>query len=316
MKTATVEQPLISRIGAVMMITALPVGLAANNLIRIGTFEHDKTEIMRAVRNGEYSSEYAGSFDLFTEDATWNRCIRLTAGPVQKHKISGNKMSGADVIVSGADGKGIPVEPEQFYDYSFELKGSPKRAVSRFLERGLRFEPGKDWRSFKGRFRTGKKAERIELQFVLWTYVDKPESFGNNLFKPGDNLLIDNLSLVRDEQFPKIKAMLEKSREPFRVAPYAVEAEASCPFLPPELAKPPKKIVIRAAVNEKKPLPVAIANLTDTFAQYRVVLEANPGDIDAGKPIRDTGIFGLKGYPKERSPCARHCVSRIPNLIP
>ena len=300
--------------GAVMLIAALPMGLVADNLIRIGTFEHDSAEIMRAVRNGEYSSEYGGAFDLFTEDTTWNRCIRLTAGPVQQHKISGNKMSGADVIVSGADGKGIPVEPEQFYDYSFELKGSPKRAVlnileygtengktvSRFLEKGLRFEPGKDWRSFKGRFRTGKQTERIELQFVLWTYVDKPEAFGNNLFKPGDTLLIDNLSLVRDEQFPKIKAMLEKSREPFRVAPYAVEAEASCPFLPPELAKPPKKIVFRAAVNEKRPLPIAIANLTDTFVQYRVTLEANSRDIDAEKPIRDTGKFGLKGYPKEK----------------
>ena len=285
-----------------------------DNLIRYGTFEHDKAESLREIRDGNRSSEYVGTFDLFTEDATWNKCLRLTAGPAQKHKVSGNNISGAGVIISGDGGKGIPVEPDQFYDFSFELKGSPKRAlldiveyctekgktVSRVLERGIRFTPEKEWRSFKKRFRTGNTAERIEFRFVLWTYIDKADSFSNNLFKPGDSLLIDNLSLVRDEQFPKIRAMLKKSRDAFRVAPYAVGSDASCPFLPFELVKPPEKIVVRAAVNEKKPLPIAIANLTDSFGQYRVTLEANPAEFDPKKPGFDTGIFGLAGYPKEK----------------
>lgn len=304
----------VSRICAAMALAALPAALVADNLVRYGTFENGKADAMREIRDGNKASEYSGTFDLFTEDGTWNKCLRLTAGPAQKHKVSGNTISGGGVIVSGDGGKGIPVEPGRFYDFSFELKGSPKRVLlniveygtengkktSRTIESGLRFAPGKEWRSFKKRFRTGKTAERIELHFVLWTYVGKPGSFSNDLFKPGDSVLIDNLSLLRDEQFPKIKAMLEKAREPFLVAPCAVESDASCPFLPPELLNPPEKIVLRAAVNEKKPLPVAIANLTVSFAQYRVTLEANQEGMDGEKPAVDTGIFGLAGYPEEK----------------
>lgn len=308
------KRMLLSGICAVMTLAGMPTAPAADNLVGIGTFDRDEAEIMREIRDGKGIEEYDCTFDLFTEDETWNKCLRLTAGPVRKHKVSGNGISGAGVIISGDGGKGIPVEPDQFYDCSFELKGVPRRAmldiieyrtedgktVSRVLERGLRFAPGKDWRSFKKRFRTGMTAERIELYFYIWTYVDKPGSFGNDLFRPGDSLLIDNLSLVRDEQFPKIKAMLEKSGEPFRVAPYAVESDASCPFLPIELAAPPKKIVVRAAVNEKKPLPVAIANLTDSFAQYRVTLEVPSAKRNAKRPFYDSGVFGLSGYPQEK----------------
>ena len=153
--------------------------------------------------------------------------------------------------------------------------------------------PGKDWRRFRGRFRTGPKAERIELQFILWTFLDAPKTFCNDLFKPGDCVLIDNLSVVKDDRFAEIQAMIRNAREPFRVAPYAVEADASCPFMPYEMLDPPEKIVFRAAVNEKKPLPVAVANLTDSFAQYRVVLEAVSA-ASAGKrglaDLRDAGI--------------------------
>ena len=300
---------------AVAVVAALPAALAADNLIRTGTFEHDTAEVMKEARHGEHSSEYGGSFDVFTEDLTWNKCGRLTAGPAMRHKTSGNKMSCADVVFAGADGKGIPVVPDQFYEYSFEVRsdaipyvalnivehGTVKgKEVARHLQDRSKYPVQSEWKRFSGRFRTGKNAERVELQFVIWTYVDKPGSFGNDNFKPGDSLLIDNLSLVPDENFPKVKALLKKPSEPFIVAPYAVVADASCPFLPVELVNPPAKIAFRAAVNEKKPLPIAVANLTAAFAQYRVVLEANPADIDPKKPIVDTGVPGLDGFPNEK----------------
>ena len=307
-----VSRGLVSLIGVAAVCAMLPAAHAADNLVRIGTFECGRDEVMDAARSGEHSSEYGGSHEQFVEEATWNKCLKLTAGPKLTHKKSGNSVSCADVIISGPGGKGIPVEPDQFYDYSFELKGDLKRVVlhiveygtengkpvSRFAEKGLRFVPGKEWTLFRGRFRAGKSAERIELQFVLWTYVDMPERFGNDLFKPGASLFIDNVSVKLDDRFPKLKAMLEEAKEPFRVAPFAVEADASCPFLPEEIATPPRKIVLRAAVNEKKPLPVAIANLTDSFAQYRVTLEAEPAKEDVKKPHFDTAKFGLAGYPQ------------------
>ena len=90
-----IEPKPVSRICAALMIVALPGVLKAENLIRYGTFENDKAEIMREIRDGNRIDEYKGSFDLFTEDETWNKCLRLTASPARKHKVSGNNISGA-----------------------------------------------------------------------------------------------------------------------------------------------------------------------------------------------------------------------------
>ena len=304
----SLERTLIPRLCAAVVLATISDVRAENNLIRIGTFEHDKAEVLKETQSGHHG----GSFDVFTEDLSWNRCGRLTAGPIIKHAVTGDECIGADIVFCGAGGNGIPVEPDQFYEYSFELRGTMPRAslniieyctengkrVSRFVEKELRFALVNDWKRFKGRFRTGKNAERIALQFIIWTYADRPGKPAR--FKPGDSLFIDNLSLVGDENFPKVKALLEKPSEPFRVAPYAVEADASCPFLPVELVNPPEKIVFRAAVNEKKPLPVAIANLTGAFAQYRVALEANAAELKPKRPVFDTGRFGLADYPREK----------------
>ena len=67
------------------------------------------------------------------------------------------------------------------------------------------------------------------------------------------------------------------------------------PFVPEEVTNPPERIRVRAAVNEIKAVPLALANRTGEMAEYRVSLESTlPADqftkFDGAK-----GLVGLSG---------------------
>ena len=75
------------------------------------------------------------------------------------------------------------------------------------------------------------------------------------------------LFLKKDPRFAK-KTVL--------VTPIGITSDFSVPFLPEEVLTPVKKITLRAAVNEIKPLALAVTNNTDRLQEYRVVIEAGP----------------------------------------
>ena len=91
--------------------------------------------------------------------------------------------------------------------------------------------------------------------------------------------------LLVQQKFDKMK------NRPLAVAPISVVSDFAVPFLPDEVFDPADKIELSAAINERKALPVAVANLTAKTAEYRVILET------AG---RFNGSFGLKGFPPEK----------------
>ena len=74
------------------------------------------------------------------------------------------------------------------------------------------------------------------------------------------------------------------------VAPVSTLSDWSIPFLPEEIFDPPTNIGLKAAVNEIRALPLAVANLTGRTEDYRVVLEAD-GGVFMGER------WGLDGFP-------------------
>lgn len=78
----------------------------------------------------------------------------------------------------------------------------------------------------------------------------------------------------------------------FSVAPVPAVSDWTQPYLPEEIFDPPAKIGLKAAVNEIRALPLAIANLTDRTEDYRVVLETEENE--------HIGEWGLAGFPKEK----------------
>ena len=91
---------------------------------------------------------------------------------------------------------------------------------------------------------------------------------------------------AREAKFAKFR------NKRFSVAPVPVTSDFAVPFLPAEIFDPPETIRLTAAINERKALPVAIANLADRAEDYVVLLET------AEKPL--VGAFGLKGFPADR----------------
>lgn len=62
----------------------------------------------------------------------------------------------------------------------------------------------------------------------------------------------------------------------FLAAPVRITSDFTTPFLPNEVFDAPEKIELRAAINELKPLALAIANTTEKAVEYRVVVERMP----------------------------------------
>ena len=61
-------------------------------------------------------------------------------------------------------------------------------------------------------------------------------------------------------------------REKMVVAQVPMHTNPDIPYLPPEIFEPQSVFRLRAAVNERTALPVAIANMTDAMEEYRVAL--------------------------------------------
>ena len=91
----------------------------------------------------------------------------------------------------------------------------------------------------------------------------------------------------------RLAAKFAKFKEArFSVAPVSTLSDWTQPFLPEEIFDPPTNIVVKAAVNEIRALPLALANLTDRTEDYRVILETCANDY--------VGAWGLEGFPPEQ----------------
>jgi len=270
-------------------------------LVNDGTFD-----LSDGRPSAEYSDVKSGRFTLHTENLTWNRCGRLEVTKESKDS-KGHSCHKACVRIGGsAKALGFQVEPDSLYDFSLEVKGdipvvhihalefavgkdggTCAQAPSVIPSSVMHVKPSSDWKRVSGRFRTSVDALRVQLQVYLW---------GRSELKVGDFVLIDNIkvekSLLMDKLFSAGRRL--------SVAVVPPVAQMACPFLPPEVADPPDSVSFRAAVNELKPLPVAVANLTDRVAQYRVSLETEPGPGPLGGRIQEDGEFGLAGFPPEK----------------
>lgn len=275
-----------------ILAAASAFAAAGESLVRDGSFDLSKD-----VPSAEYSQVKNGRFELFTEDLSWNKCGKLSVSETRRDK-NGLALHTAWLEI-GCDGdkRGFPVEPDTFYDFSLEVRGTApayiriveilagKKPTRRRLPLDISAKPGAEWRRVTGRFRTGAEAVRALLCVEIW---------GRENVKVGDAVWIDN---VRVERAAVNKSLFESGRK-LAVAPVSPLSEMACPFFPEELMDKPKEVFVRAAVNEQKPLPVAVANLTDMTAQYRVVLETEPEGLTVSKMVPDDGEFGLKGFPQ------------------
>jgi len=278
---------------------------AADNLILNGDMGNEAKFDQECRSDGDET----GKLTLFAEDLTWNKCGRLEVVGTKKSAAGTDEINANAWIGLNAEGRlpGFFVKPNATYEFSIDLRGTPERvrvAAKTWSQDSLTAgselrlttvsmtKIGREWQTFRGTFKTGPKDVRAALCVQMWSDAQYK---GSQQYKVGDWVLFDNVS-VRDRQ-GDIEGFARKYGKPFAVAPVPVTADFRVPFVPSEVMDPPEKLVVRAAVNEIKALPLALANLTGEFAEYRVTLESTRPE-DA--LTKYDGKFGLGGFPADQ----------------
>ena len=167
---------------------------------------------------------------LFTEDRTWNKCLRVEVSQEYKDKSKGT-VSWTGTALIGGDPKlpGEEVEPGKSYDVSFDLRGNGvKVGLSVWVWTGDDFYKDRqvislvkpnpkstaEWKTFRAKFKAPEKARRAAIAFSIWgdTGVLKE---GNP--SVGDWFVVDNVSLALGRKNLGASAPTTDSVEPRRV---------------------------------------------------------------------------------------------------
>jgi len=154
------------------------------------------------------------------------------------------------------------------------------------------------------RFRKNAKA------YDIWSRVKgefrEPDRFGYLLFGSpaaalkrefGETRAVADIAAYRSAcaeiETARQQAKLARfAKSKFSVAVVPVTGDWTVPCLPEEIFDPVERIDVRAAVNEVKVVPVAVANLTGRCEDYMVFLET--------KEAAYVGARGLAGFPQEK----------------
>ena len=264
-----------------------------------------------------------GKASVFVEQGNWNRCGRLEIVNATTNAQGGVTLCASAWIGCEGTANGFAVKPDTSYRFSVEVRGEAPKANIEYIEwtgpntwkdmkngrtsvGTVKVQPG--WTKYEGTFRTSAKAVRAALHIQLYSST----AYGPLQHKVGDYVLFDN---VRIEEAPvlDLAALAKETGLPYAVARVSPTDPMSVPFVPTQLfEKRSESFRLVAAVNEVKPLPIAIANLTDRSAEYRVTLE-NGGDAAAAKRdmyYRYHGRRGLDGFPEGNVTLRRAAVIR------
>jgi len=217
-----------------------------------------------------------GTLEQVTEDLTWNKALKMTLTEIETN-AAGRCSANVCLLAGGQGPKGFSVTPGAKYAFSFEAKGRAPRLIVGWRERDAVGKVRKvrtdmhvikltdDWVSYQGTVVASDDAAEGGLVLQLWGNDGHPANWGN---KPGDWVMIDKVSV---SEMPKVRDIWTDPSAPLAVSRVPTHVDTSVPFRPDELADP-QPLVLRAAVNERAVLPIALGNLTDRPENYRVTL--------------------------------------------
>ena len=202
-----------SKLSAVCAILGASALLCGQNIVKNSDFNnHEKTVGPEFRTNG-------GKVSLFTEDATWNRCGKLTINK-EGSKSGRYKVYSACVWIGGSYANnnapgGFVCKPNTTYDFSIDVKGVTRGAGAKitYWKKDTKlwygktgqttlggFKISKDWQTFKGSFTTPADATNVALALSIWE-----QQTPTNPVKVGDYILFDNIS-IKERKRPTLNA--------------------------------------------------------------------------------------------------------------
>ncbi len=141
----------------------------------------------------------------FTEDRTWNKCLKLEVNQYHKQKDGTERLYGVVRIGGDKKNNGFAVKPNTVYSYSLEIRGTASASIQAFEWNGPDYwkdmkrlkitgqeqlKPSDEWVTVKGTFQTGPGATHAAIGLSLWG-----ESRYKNLPPVGSYLLIDKVNV-------------------------------------------------------------------------------------------------------------------------
>ena len=217
--------------------------LAESNLLRNGDF--NGKDFMADLTLLQYHGNV--KVTKVTEDLSWNQCVKMEITGFKE--VDGRKLLNA-ALHFGKSGKncGVEVEPDKFYKFSLELKGT--RDVSFLivmndepLEQAWKGKsvrptpPGASavpdgWTRVNGRFKTGQHTKFARLSVQLW--ADSGQQ--RNIPSIGDYIMVDNVSIEEVKSLDGGNASTKDSVSKIAVRPaLATPAKAVLTLQPREL---------------------------------------------------------------------------------
>ena len=194
---------MILKKAAIALLAGICLLANGQNLIKDGDCNADPM----SEEFGQGGAADQAKLSIFTEDLTWNRCLKFELTGFGKDK-EGKHFVNTFVRLGGARGSfGFPCKPDTAYRFSVEIKGDAPRAMINYLQwsdakdnwqgktlnrTGIHLiSPQKEWTRYQGTFRTGPKTKRAALSIHFWgseASNDMPE-------KIGQYILIDKISV-------------------------------------------------------------------------------------------------------------------------
>lgn len=125
---------------------------------------------------------------------------------------------------------------------------------------------------------------------IFGSYADGFKALYKKNLAPNTRAACEKESFKAEERVMKKRFAQLKAK--VLLAPVNITDDFTVPYIPEEIFTPPRKIALRAAVNEIKPLLLAVANNTDKVREYRVAVEADSSRWYSRQPAE-----GLKNFP-------------------
>ncbi|MBE6367215.1 MAG: hypothetical protein E7052_04825 [Lentisphaerae bacterium] len=214
---------------------------AAENLLANGDFNGKELQQELSLINQH------GAIKLidFTEDMTWNKCLKAEVASVRTLK-DGTQLLTAEIVFGK---NALPVEPATLYNFSFDVKGglllsmfvycdqAPVKNIAVKAAKIIRPQPrsvkgdAQNWSTVKGFFKTPSDTRYIRFVIRFWA---NSKTQRRVTVRPGDHILLDNVKLEKKSTLDSISLASPAAKEKRKVNAYLAEdsVKTSLPFLP------------------------------------------------------------------------------------
>ena len=197
---------MFKKLSLALLAGALTAAVPAQELFVNGNLDGKENIVISGWASG------AGKVSVFTEDKSWNRCLKIEVAKFDK------SVNLYPYIGRTRNQAGIELKPDTVYDFSLEIKGNApgfsigiiefftdepyykesKNLTKRTYTQFRRVKPQAEWSRFNWTFRTDSRTKRLAIVVSMYASGKSVAEW-----KVGDHVLVDNISIKESKSVIK-----------------------------------------------------------------------------------------------------------------